>query len=78
MAKARIKRGDTVRVIAGSEKGATGKVLAVDRKRERAVVEGLNVVKRHLRKNVNPNVPEGGILEKEAPIHLSNLKKVDA
>ncbi|RMG13164.1 MAG: 50S ribosomal protein L24 [Deltaproteobacteria bacterium] len=78
MAKARIKRGDTVRVIAGSEKGATGKVLAVDRKHERAVVEGLNVVKRHLRKNVNPNVPEGGILEKEAPIHLSNLKKVDA
>ena len=78
MAKASIKRGDTVRIISGAEKGKTGKVLRVDRGRNRAVVEGRNIVKRHLRKNLNPNIPDGGIIEKEAPIHISNLAKVEA
>ena len=78
MAKASIKRGDTVRIISGAEKGKTGKVLRVDRARNRAVVEGRNIVKRHLRKNLNPNIPDGGIIEKEAPIHISNLAKVEA
>ncbi len=78
MAKTHVKRGDTVEIIAGAEKGKTGKVLRVDRARNRAVVEGRNIVKRHLRKNLNPNIPDGGIIEKEAPIHISNLKKVEA
>ncbi len=70
---ARIKRGDLVQAIAGDEKGKTGKVLQLLPESGRAVVEGLNYVKKHMRKTQdNPN---GGVIEKEAPIHLSNLKK---
>lgn len=66
-----VKKGDTVVVIAGKEKGKRGKVLAVDRERSRVTVEGVNVVKRHMRPN--PKLPQGGIVEKEAPIHSSNV-----
>ena len=66
-----IKKGDKVQVIAGKEKGQTGTVLRVDRGRNRVVVEGLNLVKRH--KRPSPVDQEGGIIEKEAPLHASNV-----
>ena len=68
---ARVKKNDTVMVIAGKERGKIGKVLRVLPKEDRAVVERLNLVKRHLKPR-GPQNP-GGILEKETPIHLSNL-----
>ncbi len=69
--RARIKRNDTVMVIAGSERGKSGKVLRVLPASGRAIVEHLNMVKRHT-KATGPQKPSG-IIEKEAPIHLSNL-----
>jgi large subunit ribosomal protein L24 len=68
---ARVKKNDTVMVIVGKERGKIGKVLRVLSAENRAVVERLNLVKRH-RKPRGPQSP-GGIVEKEAPIHLSNL-----
>ena len=72
---ARIKKNDSVMVIAGKERGKTGKVLRVFPARDRALVERLNMVKRHIK----PRSPQdsGGILEKEASVHLSNLMLVD-
>ena len=72
---ARIKKNDSVMIIAGKERGKTGKVIRVQPQQGRAVVERLNMVKRH----VKPRGPQdsGGILEKEASIHLSNLMLVD-
>jgi large subunit ribosomal protein L24 len=72
---ARIKKGDMVQVIAGDENGKTGKVLQVLATGDRALVEGLNFVKKHMRKSQDH--PQGGVIEKEAPIHLSNLKKAE-
>lgn len=70
--KLRIKKGDNVQVIAGDAKGKTGVVLSVDPTTNRAIVEGLNIVKRH--RKPSPQDPQsGGIIEKEAPIHISNL-----
>ncbi len=66
-----IKKGDKVQVIAGKEKGQIGNVLRVDRGRNRVVVEGLNLVKRHKRPSAADQ--EGGIIEKEAPLHASNV-----
>lgn len=68
---ARIKKNDTVMVIAGKERGKIGKVLRVFPQEHRATVERLNMVKRHLKPR-GPQNP-GGIVEKEAPIHLSNI-----
>lgn len=73
----RIKKGDTVKVISGSEKGRTGKVLEIDRKKMRARVEGVAIVKRHVKPGRNPSMPEGGIIEKPGTIHISNLMLVD-
>lgn len=75
MAKLHIKKGDTVYVLAGDDKGKTGRVLRVEVKKYRAVVEGVNKVK----KSTKPNAknPQGGIVEVEAPIHLSNLNLVE-
>jgi len=72
---ARIKKGDTVIAISGKDKGKTGTVLEMRPSDERAVVEGLNIIKRHTK----PRPPDdpGGIIEKPAPIHLSNLALVD-
>ncbi|HEY8514953.1 MAG TPA: 50S ribosomal protein L24 [Candidatus Binatia bacterium] len=67
----RLKKGDTVLVIAGKERGKTGKILRVIPEKNRATVERLNMVKRH-RKGRNPQM-SGGIVEREAPLHLSNL-----
>ena len=71
----RLKKGDTVLVIAGKEKGKTGKILRVVPEKNRALVERLNMVKKH-RKGRGPQ-SVGGIVEKEAGIHLSNLMLVD-
>ena len=73
----RIKKGDTVFVLTGREKGKTGKVLDIDHEKERAVVEKLMVVKRHFKRGRNPAAPEGGIVEKNGSIHLSNLALLD-
>ena len=71
MKKLKIKTGDRVRVIAGDHKGSEGKVLKLFSDKDKAIVEGVNVVKRHTKPNAQN--PQGGILEKEAPIHISNL-----
>lgn len=68
----KIKKGDQVLVIAGKDRGKRGKVLRVDRKRERVVVEHVNMIKRHTRPNPRAGV-QGGIVEREAPIHISNV-----
>jgi large subunit ribosomal protein L24 len=73
-AKFKIKKGDRVIVISGREKGKTGEVLRVIRDENRAVVQGLNMIKRHTRQS--PGQP-GGIVEKEAAIHISNLAHID-
>lgn len=70
-----IKVGDKVKVITGSNKGKEGKVTAVLRKENRVVVEGINMVKKHVKPNAANET--GGILEVEAPIHISNVKKLD-
>lgn len=75
MDKFHIRKGDTVFVNAGEDKGKTGKVIRVIADKKRAVVEGLNIVS----KNQKPNAkyPQGGIIKMEAPIHISNLNVVD-
>ncbi len=70
----KIKKGDTVKVISGNYRGKTGKVLKVLPKRNRAIVEGINFVKRHTRPS--QSIPKGGIIEREATIHISNLMLV--
>src|SRR5919205_41943 len=72
---ARIKRGDTVAVLAGKDKGKQGTVRQVLPREDRVVVEGINIVKRHQRAR-GPGLP-GGIIEKEAPLHISNVAVVD-
>ncbi len=74
-AKLHIKKGDTVFVNAGEDKGKTGRVLEVIRDKSRAIVEGVNMVKKHTKPNAQN--PQGGIVEQEAPIHISNLNVVE-
>jgi large subunit ribosomal protein L24 len=71
---ARIKKGDRVAVLTGRDKGKQGEVLRVLRDTERAVVQGVNMVKRHTRQSAKS---QGGIVEQEASIHLSNLAHLD-
>ncbi len=71
MTKLKIKSGDTVKVIAGDHKGSEGKVLTVFRDKNKAIVEGVNMVKKHTKPSAQS--PQGGIVEKEAAIHISNL-----
>ena len=75
MKKLHIKKGDTVYVNAGNDKGMTGKVLSVDRSKDRVIVEGVNMVKKHTKPNSKQ--PQGGIVEQEAGIHISNLQLID-
>ncbi|MFL9836563.1 50S ribosomal protein L24 [Flavobacterium sp. ST-75] len=75
MIKLKIKSGDTVRVIAGDHKGSEGTVLKVLRDKNKAVVEGVNMVSKHTKPSAQN--PQGGIVKKEAPIHISNLALVD-
>ena len=71
----RIRKGDNVVVIAGRDKGKTGEVLSVLPKESRAVVRGVNVVKRHQRQSTTQ---QGGIITKELPIHISNIALTDS
>ncbi|TXN34802.1 50S ribosomal protein L24 [Flagellimonas hymeniacidonis] len=73
--KLKIKTGDTVKVIAGDHKGTEGKVLQVDREKNKAIVEGVNTVSKHEKPSAKN--PQGGIVKKEAPIHISNLSLLD-
>lgn len=75
MMKLKIKSGDTVKVIAGDHKGSEGKVLKVDREKNKAIVEGVNMVSKHTKPSATN--PQGGIVQKEAPIHISNLSLID-
>ena len=73
--KLHIKKGDTVVVISGNNKGQKGRVLEVIRKTDRAIVEGVNMIKKHTKPNAA--TPQGGIVESEASVHISNLMLVD-
>jgi len=75
MIKLKIKTGDTVRVIAGDHKGSEGKIVRVLREKNKAIVEGVNMVSKHVKPSASN--PQGGIVKKEAPIHISNLAIVD-
>lgn len=72
--KFRIKKGDTVCVISGKDKGRTGQVLKVLREDSRLIVQGVNLVKRHQKQTVSQ---QGGIVQKEASLHISNVAHVD-
>jgi len=70
----RIKKGDTVEVISGKDRSKRGEVLKVDPKKDRVIIEGVNIVHRHTRPT--QDMPQGGIIENEAPIHISNVQLV--
>lgn len=72
--KLHIRVGDTVKVLAGESNGQEGKVLSIDRKKKRATVEGVNIIKKHNKPSAQE--PQGGIVETEAGIHISNLMVV--
>jgi large subunit ribosomal protein L24 len=74
--KFHIKKGDTVIVITGNYKGQKGRVLEVIRKSDRAIVEGVNMIKKHTKPDAKN--PQGGIIEKESSIHISNLMLADS
>jgi large subunit ribosomal protein L24 len=73
--KLHIKKGDTVMVITGESKGQKGRVLEIKRDKNKAIVEGVNMVSKHTKPNAK--APQGGIIKKEAAIHISNLMLVD-
>ncbi|MDE6463341.1 MAG: 50S ribosomal protein L24 [Muribaculaceae bacterium] len=75
MSKMHIKKGDTVYVLAGEDRGKTGRVLAVEPAKNRAIVEGVNIVTKATKPTAQH--PQGGLVKKEAPIHMSNLNLVD-
>lgn len=70
-----VKKGDNVAVITGNHKGATGKVLQVLPKKQQVLIEGVRLIKKHTRKSQDN--PQGAIVEREGPIHISNVKKVE-
>lgn len=72
--KLHIKKGDTVKVLSGESKGSEGKILSIDRKKLRAIVEGVNLVSKH--KKPDAKSPQGGIQKEAAAIHISNLMLV--
>ena len=74
--KLKIKKGDTVKVITGADKGKEGKVIEIITKTSRALVEGINMVSKHTKPNATH--PQGGIVKQESAIHISNLMLVDA
>ncbi len=75
MSKMHIKKGDTVYVLAGEDRGKTGRVLEVQPSKMRAIVEGVNIVTKATKPTAQH--PQGGLIKKEAPIHISNLNLVD-
>jgi len=76
MAKSHVKKGDSVKVLAGNDKGKIGTVTSVIYTKNRALVEGINMVTKH--KKPSASNPQGGIVKEEAAIHMSNLMVVDA
>ncbi|MDQ3197984.1 MAG: 50S ribosomal protein L24 [Chthoniobacterales bacterium] len=74
--KHHVKKGDNVEVISGNFRGSTGKILQVLPKKNRVLIEGVRLIKRHLRKSQDN--PSGSISEREGPIHISNVKLVEA
>ena len=76
MKRFHVKKGDQVVVIAGAEKGKRGKIIAVESVKERVIVEGVRLIKKHMRKNRNN--PQGAIIEREGTIHISNVMQADA
>lgn len=76
MAKIKIKRDDKVLVVAGEHKGSEGKVIKVMRDQNKAIIEGVNMIKKHAKPSAQN--PQGGIIEKEAAIHISNLSLTTA
>jgi large subunit ribosomal protein L24 len=76
MQKFHVKKGDQVTVIAGKEKGKSGKIIAVLTDKQRVIVEGLQLIKRHTKKSQQH--PNGAIVEREGSIHISNVKKAEA
>jgi large subunit ribosomal protein L24 len=75
MQKVHVKKGDEVVVLAGKERGKRGKIISVNRKDSRVIVEGLNMIKRHTRKSQER--PQGAIVEREGTLHVSNLMKAE-
>ncbi|MBP5689396.1 MAG: 50S ribosomal protein L24 [Bacteroidales bacterium] len=75
MKKFNIRKGDTVQVTAGNDKGKTGKVLEVVREKDRVIVEGINMVSKHTKPNAK--YPQGGIVKQESGIHISNVSLID-
>ena len=75
MKKFKIKSGDTVKVIAGDHKGSEGKVLQILKVKDRVVVEGVNMISKHTKPSAAN--PQGGIVKKEAPLHISNVALVE-
>lgn len=75
MSKVHIRKGDTVYVLAGEDKGKTGRVLAVQADKQRAIVEGVNIITKATKPTAQ--YPQGGFVKKEAPIHISNLSLID-
>ena len=81
MQKSHVKKGDLVVVIAGTERGKRGKIIEVQRAKERVIVEGVKMIKRHTRKELTPNKQQGAIIEREGTVHISNVmlaEKFDA
>jgi len=72
--KLHVKVGDTVKVIAGTSKGSEGDILSIDRKKNRVIVDGVNMVKKHVKPSASN--PQGGIVEKPGTIHISNVMLV--
>jgi large subunit ribosomal protein L24 len=71
----KLKKNDKVKVISGNNKGKEGKILKIYRDKDRVIVEGVNIIKRHTRPNQKN--PQGGISQKEAPVHISNVMLID-
>lgn len=76
MSKLHIKKGDTVKILSGADNGKTGKITSVDREKGRAFVEGINMVSKHTKPSAAN--PQGGIVKREASVHISNLMVVDS
>ena len=74
--KIHIRKGDNVMIISGNAKGQQGKVLVVEKEKQMAIVEGVNLVHKHTKPNAEN--PQGGIIKKEAPVHISNLMVIDS
>jgi large subunit ribosomal protein L24 len=72
----RIRKNDTVLVLTGKDRNRRGKVLDVEREKQRVVVEGVNVVKRHVKAGRDQKAPQGGIIEVSASIHMSNVRLI--